>query len=212
MRRALVPVDACIDHVFRAMATSSASPARPGNTHPALPGSCWPSLSGLAVIRYSIAWTASLRKLSGNLALNAAMPSATLCAPKCSLWCASSASAFGVSCALKLCFMERWTATADLSFLSAELRNVPLRHSATFCEKWTHYTFLRKVVSPAALGRLRHPQLAGSSTRELNTWAGVPAPPRAPFGWPVDNPAGCPPANPRLPRLRRSDLGRFPMV
>ena len=36
--------------------------------------------------------------------------------------------------------------------------------------------------------------------------------PRAPSGWPVDNPAGCPPANPRLPRLRRSDLGRFPMV
>ena len=34
----------------------------------------------------------------------------------------------------------------------------------------------------------------------------------APSGWPVDNPAGCPPAGPRLPRLRRSDLGRFPMV
>ena len=80
------------------------------------------------------------------------MPSATLCAPKCSLWCDSSAAAFGVSCALKLCFMERWTATADLSFCTSELRNVPLRHSATFCEKWTHYTLLRKVVSPVGSG------------------------------------------------------------
>ena len=34
--------------------------------------------------------------------------------------------------------------------------------------------------------------------------------PARPFGGPVDNPAGCPPANLRLPRLRRSDLGRFP--
>ena len=56
---------------------------------------------GLAVIRYSTAWTASLRKLSGSLDLNAAMPLATLCAPKCSLRCVSSASAFGVSCALE---------------------------------------------------------------------------------------------------------------
>ena len=40
-------------------------------------------MARLAVIRYSTAWTASLRKLSGSLDLNAAMPSATLCAPKC---------------------------------------------------------------------------------------------------------------------------------
>ena len=35
--------------------------------------------------------------------------------------CVSSASAFGVSCALKLCFMERWTATADLSFCTLRI-------------------------------------------------------------------------------------------
>ena len=112
------------------------------------------------------------------------MPSATLCAPKCSLWCASSASAFGVSCALKLCFMERWTATADLSF---RVRRIAKCAIAPFCH------FLREVDSlhfPSesralrALGRLRHPQLSGSSTRELNTWAGASAPPRALRGGP----------------------------
>ena len=58
-------------------------------------------------------------------------------------------------------------------------------------------------------GRGFRPPAGGASPRWLNTWAGAFAPPR-PFGWPVDNPAGCPPANLRLPRLRRSDLGRFP--
>ena len=114
------------------------------------------------------------------------MPSATLCAPKCSLRCDSSASAFGVSCALKLCFMERWTATADLSFLhSSELRNVPLRHSATFCDKWTHYTFLRKVESPGGSWGGFSTPASGSSTRELNTGTGAFAPPPRPFGVPA---------------------------
>ena len=66
---------------------------------------------------------------------------------------------------------------------SAELRNVPLRHSATFCEKWIHYTFLRKVESPAGSGAASPPPaFSGSSTRELNTWAGVSALPARPSG------------------------------
>ena len=49
-----------------------------------------------------------------------------------------------------------------LELLHSELRNVPLRHSATFCEKWTHYTLLRKVVSPVGLwGGFATPSLAG---------------------------------------------------
>ena len=67
---------------------------------------------------------------------------------------------------------------------SAELRNVPLRHSATFCEKWTHYTFLRKVSPVGLWGGFATPSFSGSSTRELNTWAGVSALRARPSGLP----------------------------
>ena len=79
-----------------------------------------------------------------------------------------------------------------------------------FRERCTHYTLLRKEVSLQGGGGLRPPSWQ-ASPRWLNTWAGAFAPPRA-LRVAVDNPAGCPPANPRLPRLRRSDLRRFPMV
>ena len=74
-------------------------------------------------------------------------------------------------------------------------------------ERCTHYTLLRKEVSPCG-GRGLRPCWRGFAPMAEYLGGGLRAPAR-PFGWLVDNPAGCPPANPRLPRLRRSDLGRF---
>ena len=76
-------------------------------------------------------------------------------------------------------------------------------------ERCTHYTLLRKEVSPLWGPGVFDPCWRGFAPM-AEYLGGAFAPPRAPSGWPVDNPAGCPPANPRLPRLRRSDLGRFP--
>ena len=127
--------------------------------------------------------TASLRKLSGSLDLNAAMPLGHAVRAEMPLRCVSFGVCVWRVLRLKLCFMERWTATADLSFTP---QNCEMCHPAILplsAISGLTTTLSHGKVEPLGLwGGFCHPQLEGL-TLKLNTGRGFRAP-TLPFGLP----------------------------
>ena len=152
VRRGLVPVDAGIDHVFRAMATffSQSSASRK-----------YASCSSRLLL--AMAFRAGRHQVLDSLdsilpeALRQSRPErghAFRHAMRAEMLVVVRQLGGCVRRVLRSEAVLHGAMDSDrgLELLhSSELRNVPLRHSATFCEKWTHYTLLRKVVSPCGL-------------------------------------------------------------